>query len=259
MRISNIEPVPFHLLPYSHSASANSPRCELPFFRAFVDGLPNSLDAILATADLQGVVSTGVGLGEALPSTILRLRDERRLPPRDRTATILAGDLHARAGEDHVLPIWLAINHVCRWVAGVPGNHDRFGRAASNPIAREARNGSTAHLLDGSSVTLDGIRIGGLGGIVSSIDGPRHRREQDYSAALSSLLEQHCDVLVLHDGPNVAGTDLPGWPSVRRVLEAAAPVLLIRGHDDWPDPMAERVNGTQILNVEGRVVVLQRR
>jgi hypothetical protein len=36
-------------------------------------------------------------------------------------------------------------------------------------------------------------------------------------------------------------------------------VLLIRGHDDWPDPMAELVNGTQILNVEGRVVVLQRR
>jgi hypothetical protein len=28
---------------------------------------------------------------------------------------------------------------------------------------------------------------------------------------------------------------------------------------DWPNPVAELANGTQVLNVEGRVVVLQRR
>src|SRR5687768_6753493 len=132
MRISGIEAAPFHVLPYSLSASANSPQCELRFFRAFVEGLPDSLDAILATADLQGVVGAGgtsASLGEALPRAIDRLRADGRLPARQRTATILAGDLHARADEDDVLQVWLAVGQVSRWLAGVAGNHDRLGRA----------------------------------------------------------------------------------------------------------------------------------
>src|SRR5687767_13378649 len=119
MRISGIEAIPFHVLPYSLSPSVNSPRGELPFFRAWVDGLPDSLDAILATADLQGVINAGgttLGLGEALPVAIQRLRHDVLLPARDRTGAILAGDLHARAGEDDVLPVWLAVERVCRWV-----------------------------------------------------------------------------------------------------------------------------------------------
>jgi 3',5'-cyclic-AMP phosphodiesterase len=262
MRISGIEAAPFHRLPYSLSASGKSPRCELPFFRAVVDGLPDSLDAIVATADLQGVADAGgtlAGLGEAVSVAIERLRGDGRLPAPDRTVVVLAGDLHARAGEDDVLPVWRAFGSVCRWVAGVAGNHDRIGPVACHAIAREALSDLNAHLLDGATVEVDGIRVGGLSGIISSADGPWHRQESDYSTALSSLMKQRCDLLVLHDGPNVAGTDLPGWPSVRRVLEAAAPVLVIRGHDHWPDPVAELANGTQVLNVEGRVVVLRRR
>ena len=71
-------------------------------------------------------------------------------------------------------------------------------------------------------------------------------------------MQEGCDLLILHDGPNVAGTHMPGWPSVRRILEAAPPALVIRGHDHWDDPVATLINGTQVLNVEGRVVVLQR-
>jgi hypothetical protein len=261
MRISWIETAPFHVLPYSLSPSRNSPRAELPFFRAFVEGMPEPLDAIIATADLQGVAEAGgaiVGLGQALSVAIQRLRDDGRLPASDRTAAILAGDLHARADEDDVFPVWRAMEEDCRWVAGVAGNHDRLGPIASTATAREALTGMRAHFLDGSPVVVDGIRVGGLSGIVSVTDGPWLRTEADYNAALASLLDHKCDLLVLHDGPSVAGTDLPGWPSVRRTLEGAPPLLLIRGHDHWPCPLAELENGTQVLNVEGRVVVLQR-
>jgi Icc protein len=253
MRISAVEASPFHVLPYTASSSANSARGELPFFRASVDELPDSLEAIIATADLQGFAGAGetlVGLGEAVASTIAQLQRERKLPAPDRTGVILCGDLRAGAGEDDVLPVWRAFGVISRWVAGVAGNHDLLG-----PCAYRDAN---AHLLDGSTVTVDGIRIGGLSGIVSSTEGLWHRRESDYKTALSSLMEQRCDVLVLHDGPNVAGTNLPGWPSIRRVLESAAPAMLVRGHDHWPNPVAELANGTQVLNVEGRVVVLQR-
>jgi hypothetical protein len=264
MRISGIEAAPFHVLSYSLSPSGSSVRSELPFLRASVDGLPDSLDAIIATADLQGVADAGAGattveLGEALSVAIQRLQNDGRLPPRDRTAAILAGDLHARAGEDDVVPVWRAIGHVCRWVAGVAGNHDRLGPIASEAMAQGAMRGLNAHFLDGSAVVVDDIWIGGLGGIVSTADGPWLRAEGDYNAALSSLAAKRCDLLVLHDGPNVAGTDLPGWPSIRRVLESAPPLLVVRGHDHWPDALATLANGTQVLNVEGRVVVLKRR
>jgi len=254
MRISGTEFVRIHQMEYSPSASENSSQCELPFLRVSVDGLPDSLDAIIATGDLQGFTvasGTRAGLGEAVAFEIARLQREGLLPPPDRTAVVLTGDLHAGAGEEDVLPVWRAFRNVGRWVAGVAGNHDRL----VPPVPRDVN----AHLLDGSTVALDGIRVGGLSGIVSATAGLWHRRERDYINRLSLLMEQQCDLLVLHDGPNVAGTDLPGWPSIRHLLESATPVLMIRGHDHWPQPMAELANGTQVLNVEGRVVVLQRR
>jgi hypothetical protein len=121
MRISAVEAAPFHVLAYSVSPSANSARGELPFLRAFVDEVPDSLDAIVAAADLQGVVDAGgtwVGLGEALPRAIERLRTEGSLPGRQRTAAILAGDLHPRADEDDVLEVWLGME--ARHGAGLP-------------------------------------------------------------------------------------------------------------------------------------------
>src|SRR2546423_15307894 len=102
MRISAIDAAPFYVLPYSVSPSANSAHGELPFFRCFVDEMPDSLDAILATADLQGVVDAGgvlITLGEALPKAIERLQADGHIPAPERTAAILAGDLHARADE----------------------------------------------------------------------------------------------------------------------------------------------------------------
>jgi hypothetical protein len=74
----------------------------------------------------------------------------------------------------------------------------------------------------------------------------------------SQLAAAGLDILVSHDGPNVEGTDLPGWPSVRRTLESSPATLVIRGHDHWPTPLATLANGTQVLNVEGRVCVLTR-
>src|SRR5690349_5006384 len=107
MRISGIQAAPFHRQPYSLGDRDSSARCELPFIRAFVDALPESIDAILVSSDLQGFVDADgrtIGLAQALPDAIQRLREGGQLPPQDRTAAILAGDLHARAGEDDVLP-----------------------------------------------------------------------------------------------------------------------------------------------------------
>ncbi len=46
---------------------------------------------------------------------------------------------------------------------------------------------------------------------------------------------------------------------LREALEKARPTLVVRGHAYWELPMAVLPNGTQILNVDARVVVVRAR
>ncbi len=180
------------------------------------------------------------------------------LPPREKTAVIVAGDLQPRADEADVRAVWFALGDVCRWVAGVAGNHDAFGDAKSAGEARLALDRSDLHFLDETIVSIDGLSIGGISGAVGRPGDLWARTEKEFAAALARLANRGLDLLISHDGPNVAGTTLAGWPSVRLALESAPRTLVIRGHDPWPTPLAMLGNGTQVLNVEGCVFVLSR-
>jgi Icc protein len=262
MRILAIEPKPFHSIRYAFGAGIRCQSASLPFHRALVDELPDSLQAIVVTGDLQGVVeapSTGEiidMLSNALCRELRHLRSQGRLPAREATAALLAGDLHAYAGEADVTGVWHDLAEVCRWIAGVAGNHDlppiRSGRENGPASDRGAM-----HFLHQTSVKLDGLLIGGVSGVIGE-RGLQSHSEREFVASVVAIAQQHPDVMVMHDGPNVAGTDVPGWPSIRRALEAAPPTLVIRGHDHWPTPLATLANETQVLNVEGRVIVIQR-
>jgi hypothetical protein len=64
--------------------------------------------------------------------------------------------------------------------------------------------------------------------------------------------------VVLHNGPDVPGQD-PGVAFIREVLLAFPPTLVVCGHCHWRQPLQELANGTQVLNVDGRAVLLRRR
>ena len=254
MRIVGFESAPFHALRYSLSLSAGSSTALLPFHRATVEGLPAMLDCIIATADLQGIVQSAdagpILLGEALASELEALRARGEVDSKDRTAAFLAGDFHANADEADVRRVWLAVLRACRWVAGVAGNHDAFAPGTFEQ--------GSAHILDEKTVKLDGILIAGISGIVGTKQGKGMRAPDTFASAIARLARQGVDVLLCHDGPNVSGTDLAGWPCVRQVLERCQPTLVVRGHDAWRTPLATLANGTQVLNVEGRVMLLCR-
>jgi Icc protein len=264
MRILRLDGEPFHTLSFSLGPSGTGPRGFLPFHRATVYGLPEALDAIIATSDLQGIVYSNTGgspwlLGEAVALELDVLRAGGEVGPKDRTAAFLAGDLHAQADEADVREVWLAMSRECRWVAGVAGNHDLFGPSGtSSQEARAALGRSNMHFLNGDTVRLDGLYIGGLSGIVSRKKEGWNRQEDEYVSAIARMAEENLDVLLCHDGPNVSGTKLAGWPSVRCALEASTATLIIRGHDAWNIPLATLANDAQVLNVEGRVVLLGR-
>ena len=233
---------------------------------ATVDRLPEGLDAIIVTADLQarecvpGVPSLPARLlGEVLPQLLI----EEVLPLLDledpsRVAAFLAGDfytlpgLEKRGGTGDVSSVWQAFSDRFSWVAGVAGNHDLFG---PNRETRPQQSDSM-HYLDGDVLELAGLRVGGIGGIIGKASKPQRREEVDYFQTLERILFQNIHVLITHEGPCGNETGQQGDFRIRDILEQHAPCLVIRGHKHWPYPLAQYPSGLQILNVDNQVVIL---
>lgn len=270
MRIVSIEESPFHLLPYRNvSGDRKIVTATLPFLRAKVDVLPTGLNAIMATADLQGrefptnESANGRLLGEHLAEHCALLAETGILPALDTVGVILAGDLYTRelmdkrGGSGDVRQVWAAFVQRFRWVTGVAGNHDFFGKTPSVPDFKAFLRQPNIHFLDGHVVELDGLKIGGLSGVVGDSTRKLFRREEKlFASEIKRLVGAPLDLLVMHDGPD-AGNANRGWPSVREALEQSRPTLVIRGHAYWQSPLATLQNGAQVLNVDSRVVLLE--
>lgn len=228
----------------------------LPIVRAKVERLADELDAIIACSDLQGIVRGRDGeaelLGVEVAAVLEELAFDGGLPPAARTGVILAGDLYSvpeankRGGFGGVADVWRAFAGCFAWVAGVAGNHD--------DVDGVAEIGENVHLLDGDVAKVDGLRIGGVGGIISAKQKPGRRPEAAQLAQIDRVIDAGIDILVLHEGPN--GDDAQrGNSTIRDVIEAGGVGFTVCGHDHWAHPLAAHEHG-QILNVDTRVVVM---
>lgn len=267
MQILKIHEHPFSSLSYVNAApGGGTVLATLPISRAEVDRLPPSIDALLVTSDLQGVV---VGappdreialLGCALADHYLALAaNDHSLPPADRVGVILAGDLYSAPGGDvrgatgDVRAVWYRFADHFAFVAGVAGNHDLFG----TPKERRRFEGEPGiHLIDGTVAEISGLRIGGVSGIIGESAKNERKREDYFLSLLADVLEQQPDFVVLHQGPDGGEGRLRGHSGVRELLAAAAPMLTVCGHAHWPRAMAEPDPGQVTLNVDGRALLL---
>ncbi len=233
------------------TSSGGTASVRLPILRArLASPIDDGLDAIVACSDLQGVVPKRGLLGIAVAERLAELAMDGVLPPAARTGVLLAGDLFSvadatkRGGYGDVADVWAAFAEHFAWVAGVAGNHDDVARVA----------GANVHLLDGDVVTLGGLRIGGVGGIIGNTKKPARRSEDDYLRLVDRVIDRGVDVLVLHEGPH-GDEDQRGNPAIRATIEAGQVGFTVCGHDHWHEPLAIVPDG-QILNVDARVVVL---
>lgn len=238
----------------------------LPIQHGRVDRLPKGLSAVVVTADLQGreQFEDAKGgpprlLGEVVPQRlveevfpILKIEDPSRV------AALLAGDFYTvpaldkRGGTGDVTSVWRAFGDCFAWVAGVAGNHDVFGDdRRTRPCFQ-----SPMHYLDGETVEIADIRIGGVGGIIGNVSRPQRRDEEDYLRTLDLVLDAQIDVLLMHDGPDGPESGQRGNSRIRAILEDQSPCLAIRGHAHWPQPFVQLSSGLQVLNVDARVVIL---
>ncbi len=263
LQITTWNPAPVRRIAYHNAAPGGGKtllvRLDVTTARAI--GFPATLKGLLLTADLQGrepVASLRLGqepplLGETLAHDAERLGASALLPPADDLGVILAGDLWAdpqsrkRGGIGDAVPVWNAFARSFRWVAGVVGNHDLVSRT---------RFGNQ-HLLDGTTADLDGLRIGGVGGIIGHAGKPGRKAEADFLLQLYEVLDAQPHIVVLHMGPDNPTSGLLGSEIVRQTLEEYPPTLVVCGHCHAEEPVHTLANGTQVVNVDARCIVVQ--
>lgn len=270
MRVLGIEDKPFYEIGYE---SINTMRRIIPsvlqLARGYVDSLPDCLDGIIVTSDLQGreakwsVASDPRLLGELLIDELELLAEVGEVPSLRRLGVILAGDFYSRFGLDRrggtgdVRGIWRNFAKSCRWVVGVAGNHDIFSENPSLPEFENFIREEGINFLDGTSVELDGLKFAGISGIIGNPRKPFRWEKDKYIIELDNLLVKNPDVLILHDGPGNADKNIPGHADIAEVVEKQRCPLIVRGHKHWDVPLLEYPNCNQALNVDSRVVLLQ--
>ncbi len=257
MRIVSLNRAPSRVLRYRNAKPGGGGTfvADLPVLDGRVDALPEGVDCLVLTSDLQGRELSGTRLlGEVVPAF---LRDEVGVPAS--AIALLAGDLYAapradeRGATGDVRPTWLAFAEAFRAVAGVNGNHDTFGEESPSDFAQRAR----VHILDGQARDVDGLRVGGVSGIVGKLSKPNRKDRDTFTRLLEDVLLDGAHVVLLHQGPEGEGPGDKGSPWVRdAILALDAPPLVAFGHCHWHEPLLE-VDARQMLNLDGRVVVLR--
>lgn len=238
---------------------------KLPVHVGKVDRLPDGVDALVVTADLQGREAFPDQrqsdelrlLGEVLPQMLRPMLAEIGISSDANVGAILAGDfytypdLHGRGGTGDVTHVWHAFADEYCWVVGVAGNHDTFGDSKGMSTSR-----AQVHFLDNDRINLAGLKIAGLSGVVGNIKKNFRRTKEDYLDAVESLLSDETDIMIMHDGPDADESGFKGIQEVREIMELTRPRLVVRGHSHWPRPLVELENDVQVLNVDATVVIL---
>jgi hypothetical protein len=266
MQIISISHSPIHQIHYLTAASGGVGVIAryLPILSAEVDLLPNNLEAIIVTSDLQGIDPNNQQLlAYLLLEELENLAESGKIPSLKNTGIILAGDLYAEVNRrggvvGDVREIWLAFNRRFRWVAGVAGNHDSFGNTPLEiQIFQQSRN---IYYLDGEIKINGELSLAGVSGIIGKKGKPFRRTEKEFLKTIRELLKRSPDVLILHEGPNYPQGNLVGQESIRRELETinlTNDLLVICGHSYWKLPMIVLANGIQVIKADGRAIVIQ--
>lgn len=235
---------------------------ELPIYFGEYLNKNTKVDYLIICSDLQGI-SEELGkqrlLGETLPEYLkLLLEVEYDISEKTKIGVLLTGDfytnLEKRGSSGDVRNVWKAFNEQFDWVIGVAGNHDRFG---DNDEKNEFKNKEGIFLLHKNIEEVDGLKIGGISGIIGRGDKTNRVGEKEYLDTLKKFLNQDLDFVLLHETPDFPKLDFIGNSKIRKVVEKVSPSKIICGHCFWERTMIKFENQSTILNVDSKVVILK--
>lgn len=232
----------------------------LPIYYAEYLSETAKVDLIIVASDLQGIAEEKGEhflLGEELPS-FLKTLIEIEYPECKRIGVFLCGDLYTSlkkcGSSGDVRTVWDAFNRHFNWVVGVAGNHDRFGNSKE---LEEFKVKEHQHLLHKNSVEIDGIKIGGISGIIGRADKTNRVGELEYLKSLTFLAKKDLDFILLHETPDYPSLNLMGNHKIRECLEYVQATRVICGHCFWERSLVELKNNTQVLNSDSKVILMK--
>lgn len=270
MRITSIiekpiENFPFWIVPQGGERDTEGKRkleqVNLEIKKGYVEFLPKEIDALIVTSDLQGIILEDEKeylLGEKLPE-FLELVIMMYFPMlnKAKVEVMLCGDLFAmlnkRGGLGDVKNVWRKFNEKFGNVVGVAGNHDDFG--TYEEFERFKRE-EGINFIQKEIKKMQHIEVGGISGIIGQIDKPNRIEESVYLATLKKLLLKQPNVILLHQSPNFPDKSFAGDAKIRELIENSPKNLIFCGHCHWREPLIELKNGSQVMNVDNRVVIL---
>ncbi|OZB13812.1 MAG: hypothetical protein B7X58_08855 [Marinobacter sp. 34-60-7] len=254
--ITGVETTPFYELPYRTSGARQPQRCRLPFHSAFAKGIPKGTQSLVFVSDLQGREIGGANrlLGEVVADELKTLVETGKTRRPD--AIFVCGDLydypdcHKRGGSGPVDAVFEAFTRAASRVVGVLGNHDE--------LTDPQRLSDAVDLLDGDVVEdVCGLTVGGVSGIVGDPHRSQRRSAESFLQVLESVTDQKPDILLLHQGPTDPNRpDRRGDHDLELSLRSGFGGLTVFGHTRWEEPWLIPMGEGQVLNVDGRVVVV---
>jgi Icc-related predicted phosphoesterase len=221
-----------------------------------------TIEYLIITSDLQGVIyedGKSKLLGEVLPAYLKMVFElELDYTKSEKIGVILCGDLYAnadkRGGIGDVRNVWRAFNAMYKFVVGVAGNHDAFG---DNMDINNFRREEGIHFLDNQVIKIDGVRFGGLGGIIGDPKKPNRVNEADYLIKLKNILLRQPEFVLLHESPSNQNESLAGNYQIEETIYNSPANVIICGHTHWDNPSFQKVNRSTILNTDAKCYILK--
>ena len=246
MRLNVNDTIPIEQFPYLEVAGGQlnqngNPKIlhkTLPIYLGKYAQPKAKVDYLIVCSDLQGMVKENEEyrlLGEILPEFLkLLLEIELEVSVDAKIGVLLCGDLFTsldkRGASGDVRSVWKAFNHHFDWVVGVAGNHDRFGNEEESTAFKGIEH---IHLLHQENIEIDGLKIGGISGIIGRSDKPQRVEEKAYLDSLKRLLKQSLDFVLLHETPDFPPNGFIGNEKIRTTIEAGPASRIIAGHCYW--------------------------
>ncbi len=232
----------------------------LPIYSAEYENVNTDIDLLIIASDLQGIAEESGRkylLGEKLPS-FLKTLIEIELPKCKKVGVLLCGDLYTslekRGSSGDVRKVWEEFHNHFDWVVGVAGNHDTFGSETEKEQFKSQKN---IHLLHKEKIELDGIKIGGISGIIGRADKTNRVDESDFLNGLTKLSKKELDFILIHETPDFPKNNEIGNSKIREHIEKLNSTRICCGHCYWDNSLANFDNKTQVLNVDSKVILMK--
>ncbi len=115
---------------------------------------------------------------------------------------------------------------------------------------------SNINYLVGQVKNLNGTLMSGISGIIGETNKPFRISSADYVARLTNVLNLNLDCILLYQSPGNELYALDGNEAIFNTIKHDKPNLIVAGHSHWQNPSNNFPYGSQVLNVDKRVVIL---